>query len=84
VLIGLFLLLAKMVHDAHRRQPMTGIDEMMGAKGVCSKKIARHGEVILQGVRWQARSESVIEKGQAIRVIKLDGLVLVVTEDKER
>ena len=84
VLIGLFLLLAKMVHDAHQRQPLTGVDEMIGAKGTCSKKIASQGEVILQGVRWQARSESVIEKGQSVRVVKLDGLVLVVTEDKEK
>lgn len=83
VFIGLFLLLAKFVKDAHQRQPMTGIDEMIGAEGVCSQTIDSVGEVLLQGIRWQARSEQIIEKGQRVRVLKLDGLALTVTKSKE-
>jgi membrane-bound ClpP family serine protease len=39
--------------------------------------------VILQGVRWQAYSEQVIESGQSVRVLGMDGLVLKVTKDEE-
>ncbi|MBM4211421.1 MAG: nodulation protein NfeD [Gammaproteobacteria bacterium] len=83
IFMGLFFLLARMVGTAHARLAMTGVDDIIGAKGTCCQRIALKGEVILQGVRWQAYSEQVIESGQSVRVLSMDGLVLKVTKDEE-
>lgn len=83
IFMGLFFLLARMVGTAHARLAMTGVDDIIGAKGTCCQRIALKGEVILQGVRWQAYSEQVIESGQSVRVLGMDGLVLKVTKDEE-
>ena len=44
--------------------------------------LVREGWVIVEGERWRARSDKPLNRGEKVRVIEVDGLVLVVKQAK--
>ncbi|WP_239496302.1 NfeD family protein [Salinicola peritrichatus] len=67
-----------------RRMPQAGREELIGAHAVAlTDFVAGRGKVQLHGERWQARSESPIQRGASLRVERLDGLVVTVTPEKD-
>lgn len=79
VTAAFFLFGMGMVVRAHRRKPTTGRRGMIGLKGDARATIdSRQGQVLVHGELWSAISEKRIKKGERIKVVDVDGLVLKV------
>ncbi|CAN5305567.1 nodulation protein NfeD [soil metagenome] len=79
-LVGGLLLLAVIAFAVHlRRKPaVTGTEEMLGAIAVADTDFAEHGRVQLFGELWHARTTRAVSRGQQVRVVAVDGLMLEV------
>jgi membrane-bound serine protease (ClpP class) len=67
------------------RQPVSGMEGILGETGIVKQRLHPVGTVFVQGTLWSARSTSPIEVGEAVRVIGVEGLKLTVekaTEEK--
>jgi membrane-bound serine protease (ClpP class) len=53
---------------------------MVGSEAEVIKDIDDEGEVFLKGEYWRATSEMSIKKGAKVRVVKVEGLSLIVEE----
>ena len=58
------------------RPVVSGMEEMVGAGGEALEDFTGRGQVWVHNERWSAKTTSPVTKGQAIRVVRLDGLVL--------
>ena len=68
-----------------RRQPVSGIEGMMGEVGTVKHRLAPLGTVFVHGTLWSAQSATPLEVGDTVRVIGVEGLKLTVekvTEEK--
>lgn len=57
---------------------------MIGERGIAKERLAPSGYVQVHGELWRAEKlgeESTIEKGQAVRIIKIEGLTLFVVPE---
>ncbi len=63
---------------ARRRRVVSGREEMIGAVGETLEALRGAGRVRVHSEEWQARSDTPIKRGQKIKVIGMDGLVLIV------
>jgi len=63
---------------AQGRKVATGVEGMVGEVGTASTDISESGTVYIHGEYWNAQSEKPITKGDRIRVVGVDGLVLKV------
>jgi len=63
----------------------TNLDRVIGMKGVVTSKIEplSVGEVKVDGKRWSAISDSVIEQNEIVEVLKIDGVKLIVKKEEE-
>ncbi len=62
--------------------PMLGSEAIRKREGVVDEWDGKEGWVIVEGERWQARSDKPLSPGDKIRVLEIDGLVLVVKQAK--
>lgn len=62
--------------------PMIGSEAIRRREGVVDQWDGKEGWVIVEGERWRARSEKPLEAGDKVRVLEVDGLVLVVKQAK--
>jgi len=62
--------------------PMIGADAVRGREGVVDGWDGKEGWVIIEGERWRARSDRPLEPGDRVRVVDVDGLVVVVKKAK--
>ena len=64
----------------HRKKPVSGAEELVGAVGVASDGFggAPAGKVFIEGEYWDAVSEGQIEKGDKVTVLEVKGLLLKV------
>ena len=65
----------------------TNVDSIPGQKGIVTQTIDNlkaEGQVTIQGMEWSARSkdESVIEEGKVVKVAAVEGVKLIVEEEK--
>jgi membrane-bound serine protease (ClpP class) len=63
---------------AQSRKVATGTEGMVGEVGTASADVGESGTVHIHGEYWNARSDEPIAKGERIRVIAVDGLILKV------
>ena len=69
---------------AQAQKVRTGREGLIGAVGVARTDLAPAGTVFVQGELWSAETEDgVIPAGQRVRVVRLDGLRLVVRREEE-
>lgn len=74
-----FGVMLRLAYKAHKRKPVTGIEELIGFKGVAKTDInSRSGMVILHGELWQAVSDEEIKKDEEVIVEEVIGLTLKV------
>ena len=71
------------------KQVATNADRAVGAEGVVTQAIdnrAAQGQVTVSGAVWTARSDSEepIPEGTPVRVLRIEGVKLIVTPSKER
>ncbi|MCD6353673.1 MAG: nodulation protein NfeD [Proteobacteria bacterium] len=69
-----FVLIATLAFRAHIRKPATGMEGLIGMKGVVTIRVAPNGKVFVHGEYWNAYSEEVIEEGEEVEVIEVKGL----------
>ncbi len=68
VLVVIVLLLIKAVRGSMKKEPATGMETFIDAKGAVVKEIDPDGVVRVKGERWSAFSEEKIEKGEEVIV----------------
>lgn len=62
--------------------PLIGSEAIRRREGIVDDWDGRDGWVIVEGERWRARSDKPLAPGDKIRVVEVDGLVLVVKQMK--
>jgi membrane-bound serine protease (ClpP class) len=65
---------------ARKAKHLTGLETLVGEKGVSSTPLNLEGTVFVNGEYWQARSNHAIEAGQAVRVERVDNMTIWVSE----
>lgn len=63
----------------------TNLDRVIGKEGVVTKEILKnsYGEVKVSGNKWTATSKKEIKEGKEIKVLKIEGVKLLVEEIEE-
>jgi len=79
--LALMLIVTRLALSSYRRQVVTGIEEMAGARGEVEDWYGGEGHIVAHGERWRAISKERLSKGQPVRVTDVDGLVLTVEPD---
>ncbi|WP_300279480.1 NfeD family protein [Peptacetobacter sp.] len=78
----LFIVTKKLVKKDEEYVSNTNIDALIGKYGIVEEEVSniKYGIVNLEGERWTAVSEDdiVIKKGEKVKVLKIDGVKLVV------
>jgi membrane protein implicated in regulation of membrane protease activity len=86
--IILFAFVRKLIYDFITKKAndvKTNTDALIGKIAVVTKTIkdVEKGEVKLGGEYWKASSDKEIETGKKVKVLKIDGNTLIVSEIKE-
>jgi membrane-bound ClpP family serine protease len=78
--LGTFtFIMHKAVIPSLRKRKVTGAEGMIGMVGKVVKPLKPDGVVKVRGELWQAKSlDGDIEKGEAVEVVSIEGLVLEV------
>ena len=79
---GFFIAVIWMAVKAQMRKHFTGTEAMIGAEAEVLTDIANEGKVFLKGQYWKATSEKPIKKGAKVKILKVEGLSLIVDEIK--
>lgn len=79
----LFLFTLRMAYAAHSKPVVTGLDEMLGSSGEVLDDFEQTGLIHIHGETWNARSGVPLKRGQQVRVIDIDGLILNVEPAQE-
>ncbi|HEY2531473.1 MAG TPA: nodulation protein NfeD [Xanthobacteraceae bacterium] len=74
----LFLLVLAALLRSRRRPVVTGGEALIGAEGEAVFWQGEEGRVRVQGEIWRARADAPLKAGAPIKVVKRDGLVLLV------
>lgn len=80
---ALFIWLMGMLMRLRKQPVVTGQEQMVGAIAEVSDDFEGQGAVSVMGERWQAVSNSPMKKGQKVRVVSMDGLLLTVRPDAD-
>jgi membrane-bound serine protease (ClpP class) len=82
-IVGVFLaMIFFAVVGSRSHGPMIGSEAIRRREGVVDDWHDKEGWVIVEGERWRARADKPLHPGDKVRVIEIDGLVLVVKQAK--
>lgn len=73
---GFFILVIGAAIRAHRRQPTTGREGLIGLTGVAKTPLKPHGQILLRGELWTATCGEPVEPGEKVEVTGITGLTL--------
>jgi len=76
-----FVFALGLVVSAHLKKPRTGEEALVGEVGLALSDLDTEGKVAIHGEYWNARSDRHIPKGERVRVVRMEGLFLLVTRD---
>ncbi len=83
VIAGAFLgLILLAIVGSRGHGPMIGAEAIRRREGLVDEWNGKEGWVIVEGERWRARSDKPLSPGDKVRVVEVDGLVLVVKQAK--
>ncbi len=74
--VAFFAFVVGAAYRAQRRKPVTGIPGLVGERGTAISELGPKGQVFVHGEYWAAEADQPIEKGAAVVVDRVDGLVL--------
>jgi membrane-bound serine protease (ClpP class) len=77
---GFFITVIWLAVKAQLRKHSTGAEALIDIVGEASTDIAKEGKVFLKGAYWKATSDKPINKGAKVRILKVEGLNLIVEE----
>lgn len=82
VIVGTILLLLtrKFLKNKLVSKEKTNLDRIIGMRGVVTEDIEDLviGEVLVDGKKWSAISNTPIKKGEKVKIVKIEGVKLVV------
>ncbi|MFQ5674606.1 MAG: nodulation protein NfeD [bacterium] len=78
VTAAFFIFAFGMAFKTHKKKVTTGNEGIIGEQGVAQTKISPEGSVKVHGEIWRAVSDERIKKGEKVRIVSVDGLVLKV------
>ena len=86
VILGVVLLVTTRSHLEkllNKNKQKTNLDRVVGMEGVVTEKITKHnpGEVKVDGKKWTAISSKTIAEGKTVKIVKIEGVKLVVEEE---
>ena len=77
---GLLWVVGRKGIEALRMRPHVDYDALRGQVGEARTDISSEGSVYVGGEEWTARSKKPIRSGAAVRILKREGLILLVEE----
>jgi len=83
VVSGFFIVVIWIAIKAQLRKHLTGAEAMVETETEALTDIANEGKVFLKGQYWEATSEKPIKKGTKVKIVKVEGLSLIVEEIKK-
>lgn len=86
VLLGIFLLLISrplMKKLKSSKNEKTNLDRIIGQSAIVTEEIKKNtiGEVKVDGKKWSAISDKKIAVGEEVKILKIDGVKLVVRKE---
>jgi membrane-bound serine protease (ClpP class) len=75
--------IAGMAAKARRRPVVSGTARLLGTSGTVIAFDGGQGWALVEGERWQVRADAPLRAGQAVRITRIDGLVLEVRSAHE-
>lgn len=87
VILGTLLLLLTrkpLVKMLNKSKQKTNLDLIIDSEGIVTEDITKNepGEVKVKGQRWTAIANSTIKKGSTVKILKIEGVKLIVEEVK--
>ncbi|PQA88144.1 NfeD family protein [Hyphococcus luteus] len=79
---GFLALILFAVVGSRSHGPLIGAEAIRKREGVVDEWSGGEGWILVEGERWRARCDKPLSKGDRVRVIEVDGLVLVVKQAK--
>lgn len=76
-----FIFALGLAMKAWMSKPRTGGQGLIGEVGVALTDVNLEGKVSIHGEYWNAKADSHIPKGEKVRVIRVDNLMIFVTRD---
>jgi membrane-bound serine protease (ClpP class) len=80
---GFFIVVIWLAVKAQLRRHFTGAESMIGSEAEVVSDITDEGKVFLKGAYWKAISKEPVKKGAKVRVVRVEGLNLIVEEIKK-
>lgn len=74
-------ILVRLVLKSQARPAVTGQAALLGATAVAEESLAPEGWVRLMGERWRAVADGPVDKGDRVRVLRVEGLTLHVRKE---
>lgn len=84
VVSAFFIAVITLAVKAQMRKHFSGAEAMIGTEAEVVTDIDKEGSVFVKGEYWKAESENPVKKGAKVRIIKVDGLKLIVEEIKSK
>ena len=81
ILLGILLLVISRSKDNEK----TNLDRIIGEDAIVTEEITKNeiGEVKVDGKRWSAISKDKCQKGDTVKILKIDGVKLIVKKESE-
>lgn len=73
-----FAVVIGMAVKAHKRQPVTGTEGLIGELGEAFTDIDLEGKAFIHGEIWDARSDEPIKKGERVEIVGTDRMAVIV------
>ncbi len=84
VTVLFFFFTVRLVVQARRRKPVTGVEGLKGEAGLAATAINGQGTARVHGELWSAWSEEPVEAGERIEVVSMEGLKLKVKKAQKK
>lgn len=81
VISSIFIFIISYAIKAQFRKPVTGMEGLVGSKGVAKSDISPTGKIQIHGEIWNAlleQDKEAIKKGEGVEVVKVEGMRLVI------
>ena len=75
---GFFAFAMGLAWRVWKSKPTTGREGLVGERGVVRRRLDPEGQVLVHGELWRARAEEVLEPGDPVEVVGVDGLTVEV------
>lgn len=83
---GLVLIIVAGIWRLRKLSPVHGVDEFLNSNGVVIEELKPYGQIKIKGEIWNGKSvdQTTIARGESVRVVSRQGLVLVVEPIKDK